>query len=975
MRLTSEVSPSNTMKKHIALLSLSLFIASQLLPEAAASQRSASSITKPIQEKMVKLSTAEQVKEWMSLIPRLWTESETEGLSLSHLISCLPPPVAWPDLIREIKARPVLQENAFHDYTLRMVADWLAQDIDGLKADYAEYCKSEPRAGFHSKDIEKFILNSSSDPAFIESFLEQRISNMEKKPGSSHVYLPDLVTLLGNDKAKAFLRRVVVLPNLRLEVDGDETTALARSVALDRAADLKAPLWKLCLSLDSISLFEKLDKKFPVTDRQTGSDYDRKRAEIYYFFGLISLGRNQDAMGLVKKHSMDNSSYLTRDAVESMDRAGYSKALQSFFHDLLAQNPDQPWWSEYISLSTRMGKQSEMLALARESANRKNLKPNVRIKVMENLALALLAADKLDEAGRVIEDFLKIDPPPPEKTSDQNMPVVLHEPSELNIKIVRLGILLNKKDWLEKGIQRCVKNNNDIHELVHLLLKNNRSNQAEQIIQDSLKAKTAPKEESDGYHFSSYNEAKDELVELAGVYTYEGKYDEVLALLKESEHWGVKDLNEIYMDEDYRDVPLGYMVSLALAKTGRKDEVKKILDAVLNRKGGFDPAYQLLLDLELEDKVLAKLDQLFQADQFEERPLIWKAQILLKQGKLDQAEEAARQAIRIDPSDGEEGKGDRMRVYSVLSEIRKAKGDEKEATFFANVVKSIRAAEDADDYYHAGLLTQGIQKYEDALKFFSDAYCIQSRLAIQLADSGHPEEAEAHYRKAYELMPDSFGRMESHCFGCEGAFRGPKAQMIAEEIFTRLVQKSPEKPQVHYLLGYLKQVQKKYREALPSYQTAVKLDPEYLNAWKKLLDLHDHIAFESKDADQMAFNLIRLDPQNRHGGVEVSKVHDIKGLWNQVESSLAKVLPQPTELYPLPSSAKKLEQSKKEDASPVFTFIESYSQSRFTNIGYPAEVLAGHSVVRELDSAIRFKAMEEKFTKKDYMKRFLDKKK
>jgi hypothetical protein len=52
------------------------------------------------------------------------------------------------------------------------------------------------------------------------------------------------------------------------------------------------------------------------------------------------------------------------------------------------------------------------------------------------------------------------------------------------------------------------------------------------------------------------------------------------------------------------------------------------------------------------------------------------------------------------------------------------------------------------------------------------------------------------------MMPDSFGRVESHCFGCERAFDGERAQSIAERVFTGIAAKRPDNPQVHYLLGY-----------------------------------------------------------------------------------------------------------------------------------------------------------------------------
>ena len=93
--------------------------------------------------------------------------------------------------------------------------------------------------------------------------------------------------------------------------------------------------------------------------------------------------------------------------------------------------------------------------------------------------------------------------------------------------------------------------------------------------------------------------------------------------------------------------------------------------------------------------------------------------------------------------------GRRMRAYRRFSpQIRKARGDEKEAELFQGAVDAIRLSENADRYYEAGLLTQAIDKYEASLLKFDGAYCIQSRLALRLTEAGKHEEAAEHYRRA-----------------------------------------------------------------------------------------------------------------------------------------------------------------------------------------------------------------------------------
>ena len=256
-------------------------------------------------------------------------------------------------------------------------------------------------------------------------------------------------------------------------------------------------------------------------------------------------------------------------------------------------------------------------------------------------------------------------------------------------------------------------------------------------------------------------------------------------------------------------------------------------------------------------------------------------------------------------------KGDRLRVYAVLAEIRAAQGDAKQADLFRGAVAAIRLSEQADDLHGLGLLKRAIALYEESLKLFADAYCIQSRLAIQMADLGLFDEAEAHYRKAYELMPDSFGRIESHCFGCERAFSGERAQSLAEKVFTKLVQERPEKPQIHYLIGYLREQQGRYAEAVKSMKEAVRLDPDYLNAWVKLSNIGERIAISTEDRAAAATALIRLDPlAKRHSfsrkfSGDLRQIHAALKKAAHLQPKLAK------DLFALAASKKRLEENEK----------------------------------------------------------------
>jgi tetratricopeptide (TPR) repeat protein len=149
---------------------------------------------------------------------------------------------------------------------------------------------------------------------------------------------------------------------------------------------------------------------------------------------------------------------------------------------------------------------------------------------------------------------------------------------------------------------------------------------------------------------------------------------------------------------------------------------------------------------------------------------------------------------------------------------------------------------------------------------------------------------------------------------------------MAEKIFTELAAKTPDKPQVHYLLGYLREEQERHTEALPHFQTAVKLDPDYLNAWQKIESISEHVRIATKEHDRVVFNILRLDPLQRHAQVRFEKVGDLAGLWNAIEAGQKRRPTSPTELYPLASSRAALEKSENEPKAQQRRQRESYRQ-------------------------------------------------
>lgn len=304
---------------------------------------------------------------------------------------------------------------------------------------------------------------------------------------------------------------------------------------------------------------------------------------------------------------------------------------------------------------------------------------------------------------------------------------------------------------------------------------------------------------------------------------------------------------------------IGELAVRALHAAGNKDHARITLFYLLAIKEGNDPLFRLSVELFPEESP-AYFQQLQVYNPYEERPLIWLADLALKNGDTEGAQKLIDEAIALDPSDGEQGKDTRMQAYDVLSRILRAKGDSEKADFFNNVMLAIRRGEAADDFLNAGLIDEAIRRYQEALGSFQDAYCLQSRLAKTLMKAGKFEEAKPHFEKAFELMPVSFGPVESHCFGCERIFEDPRVQAIAQAAFRRSIADKPGNPRTHYLLGLLLEETGSIPEAIISYKKAIELDPGYYNCALRLHTLLAKDPARQAEANQVMELLRKISP-------------------------------------------------------------------------------------------------------------------
>ena len=952
-------------------------------------------------------------------------EEQVPPPQFTELIAALPPPAAWDDLIKAIAARPAPSGlKDAREISLRMIGSALAGDRAALAAQVTAFDdlllkakREEAMSLVHvSRALNEAMVALTDDPKGILAGVERQLAAAERERGygGASIYLPDLVGIVGEAVATPLLERALKSKARDFSVRGKATEALARKLALKLIDDIKAPRWELVNSLDAVELYEAFDKKFSqarpaaaanpaeavaeLEGEGLGDNYRKQTAQTYYLMGLIVRGRAADAAKFARglKEQDATHEFQIASGEAALAKAGFMTALDDFLHELLSQDPELPFWESYVTTAASAGTTARMLTLARAAAARPGLAGGKKGNIRENLYRALLAADQVEEGVKELRALLATAP----KAGEQNRRAVRGGMMTRQIDfqshaltLARLGQLLERPEWINEGLASAMPKADDagdgddygdvyrLRGLVEVLARMGRLGDAEELLADQLARSVKLSASQRGYGGMGRSPAADPLKSLAGMYHRAGRHADVLLLLEKSPHWGAKDLAQFIstdtggMDFDIEDFsagrfskggkgnPLGQAAAAALANAGRNAEARAIVDAMLDLSGGNDRAYELLIQLSGQG-VVARLDALFARDQFEERPLIWKALLLHQAGKHEEAEKIAKQAIAIDPSDGEQGKNDRMRVYSVLADIRAARGDQKEAEFLRGAVRAIRLSERADDFYAAGLLSRAVKMYQDSLTHFTDAYCIQSRLAVHLTELGQHELAAKHYEKAFELMPDSFGRVESHCFGCEGTFGAPQAQTVAERVFTSLVAKNPNKPQVHYLFGYLRQQQGRGQDSIPHYRQALKLDPDYLNAWEHLEQVSQEHQLPVAERDTIAFNILRLDPLSRHASASLNTVGDLRKLWSVVEAAAKFQVKPPAALLALPASREEIEKQEREAKNQRNPYGRHYD-----DFGYgrgrpetPGAVLAQHrllgGIAQLADTAWQFASEE-----------------
>ena len=794
---------------------------------------------------LASMSAEEAGKGWAALLLIPPTESD---MVRNEVWTVLPPPASWPAISQTLQAKS-------QDPVMLAIATTLVSDKEGLKAALRKLIASSTvtsdqvqGALAQATKLKDFPLAKMAIEKVVtleNQKLEGNTATDEMGNFSYAIPIPDLVTAFGKEQANQLLLGVFKSAKFLVSTQG-ATDRVALEVARSHVGEFAIAQYDLIANAGAIDLYPAMAKR----PAPTGKGADKTARAIYR---LVQASQGDVVLtGDTADWFSTGESYSLTTSLEKLSKKDASaKNLFTFFDNLMAAKPAKGLLSDYANLAIRTGQ--EQVALKRVQplfeADMAKTDPDNQTGQESGQAMSSLLAATGDVDRFVALTLKRVDHG-------------LISPNELIID----GKLLSRPDLVKKGVDMAISK--DPQEAIPYLIKEKRYAEA---VQSFLNAGIR----------APYGQGTASTSPLVPVYVDMGRFEDAVFLIEHDPSLDVDDIADLFdptrpsaylgvysVSDDHADIIKAYV------GIGKKKEAIELLDLYIKTNPANDIGYELGMALWPKEERIFRLEKWATNYPLEKRPLIWKAKVLLEQGDVDGAEKTVRAAIAIDPSDGFAPMGHRFLAYSVLADVLEKKGDPAGAGSFRSAVKAIRMSEEADQWLAQGFIKKATQLYSDSLNLFADAYCIQSRLAVQLLHQGHRQEAMEHFRRAFQLMPTSFGRIETHCLGCEGVLDDDEARSLAEQVIKEEIAKDPKHPQSYALLAEVYIQAERYPEALDNLRKAVALDPDYIDAWKRYDAIADKVTIPPEELAKAEENILRLNVLNRFAmyGFDQSKL-------------------------------------------------------------------------------------------------------
>ena len=642
------------------------------------------------------------------------------------------------------------------------------------------------------------------------------------------MHFPDLVPAMGPEFARSQIQYALKNTKAMVLVQGLESQNIAIELCKKEGASYPIARYELIQKTGQADLLPMLDKWFPTSDSTA-----KQRAHAFYTQFKLLAGQSDIDWSDLELITNTRYDYQYGPVIQTEDdlddqlkKVEVASRVVPILEKQLVVTASTEQVEMYEKAMTALGRRGQMKAtLERVLMQKEKAKNNYT---------------KFTAAG-ILRSILSL-----ERTPSQMAALNL---SQLNAGYARteeslkLGMLLHRDDLIERAV--AVQKEGDQNDYIESLFQLKRYSEME--------ANTLMR---------PFGEPS----KLIFMYGEMGRARDIVDLLDNYPGWNGTDISHIrdYSDWDHKQ-NLQFEVARALLKLGKTAQGIRLLRTSLTGNGAVANAYELLIQTLGDSESLRELDDMARRDVFNPYPLVWKAKILLKGGKLSDAEIAIRQAFKIDPFECSEMRCKRTIPFVVLRDVLAAQGKESEATKVEQMVKALELADKAEDHSRAGLLAESADLLRQAEKLSPKSCFIQNSLALALVKLGQSEESKAHFRSAFERMPECMSRSTDHASDMWDGFTEGPGPEIAEEVFAERLKTEPNNPHLNFLMASLRKEQHRYAEAASYMNKTIELDPSYLNALDSALSSHIHPYLSPAQQAQYLVSATRLDPRSRHG--------------------------------------------------------------------------------------------------------------
>ena len=764
--------------------------------------------------------------------------------SLTALVNALPRPETWPLLQSELAKRPATNQNLI----LAMLFDLLLGDDREVIRKCASlrdghnplYPRGIPIQNDNLADFELPVALRLGDGALVQRILVEGAHST-----FFYIGIPDLVGLLGEEKATPILQALLLNATRPfIQIEGRETRRLARSLTLANLGKISTPQWGLADGPDCLDFVLALVGRFgtDLLDQTLVTN----TANILYANHLLATRHLDEAIRFFSgKRSVYYGGPLPNLGPEQW------KEVFSGLSELLVRDPALDMWDTYVDMAAKLTRNSEAARRLDDALKPAALDGTVRRRMLGARAKLAAMSGKEKASIELLIQALQL-------------PLVKGAYDGVRTRLLRLAVVTGSRAAVDAVIASQATFDNDLADQIFgALVTQGRLQDAQKF---ELGLGSAPD------HSTGMRQGTDSAVRLAILYHMANQPNDLAQLIDLYPHWRAPDLAQLLwlFPMHYwplHDRPLGFLAAWAFANTGRKELAIRTLHAVLRADWTQDNSYRMLNELE-GAPAIAFYDELAAINPLEPWPLIWKADLLRRLGRLGEAEHLARAAAAFEASQGGLIPYHYLTSYAVLAEVLRAKGNVSEAKTYESLVRALHLVVKGDGFRLVELLPQALEHYREADQAFANLTCVQVRIASVLAGQGKANEAQDHYRRAYEGVPTRFGRIEPP----QGWGNEVDNVEIARPIFERLAKESPTKERMHVVLGRLYRQIGETEKALASFRAAVRLNPRDLDAWLQILELADGGGVPADLANDASLAVVRLGP-NVYSGIRSPTRH------------------------------------------------------------------------------------------------------